>query len=389
MKVLIAGGGIAGLTAGALLSRTGGHDVTVLEQSEAYADAGYGLGLYPLGAAVFNALGKADELSARSSILDTYTVHGPNGAVLQSVDLGALLADFGPMLGVSRSDVIDVLSSCLPAGAIEFGVRAEGARLDRSEGDCPSVVVTAADGRAFAGDVLVVADGMHSTLRAALVGTVEPHDTGFDAWMWWAPAGSTGPSTAAEFWGPSAFVGLYPMPRGVNVAVGVPRDLSPDAHAEPTEILGALRTIVKHNTPGAAELPGLWEITAGRPFLWRLEDVRAPRITALEGRAALVGDSGIGFLPTAGVGASNAMRSAAALAYDLSLADAVTAPAAVSRWDQRVHKLVEGNQEASRQLARIMMVKHGSSSKVINALMRHMPVTTMTTSIVKSMTVPF
>lgn len=385
MRVVIAGGGMAGLTVGALLSRTGSHDVTVLEQAPGFGDAGYGIGLYPLGAAVFNALGKADEVRARSFVLDTYTVYAPDGSVVQTVDLGELLAEFGPMLGVSRADLVDVLANCLPAGAIRFGERAESAELD----DDGSVVVTTAAGTLVRGDVLIAADGMHSALRRSLFGDVRMHDTGFDAWMWWAPAGGTGPSTASEHWGPSAFVGLYPMPRGVNVAVGVPRDLSPDPHAEADEILSALRAVVEEHNPAAAHLPGLWEITAGRPFLWKLEDVRAPRITALQNKVALVGDSGIGFLPTAGVGASNALRSAAALAYDLSLADAATVGLAVRRWEDRVKKLVEGNQEDSRQLAKVMMVKHGSSSKLVNTLMKHMPVTVMTKSIVKSMEVPF
>lgn len=384
MRVVIAGGGIAGLTLGALLSRTGSHEVVVLEQAPSYGDAGYGLGLYPLGAAVFNALGKAEEIRARSTILDTYTVHGPDGGVLQSVDLGELLLDYGPMLGVSRTDVIEVLASCLPAGSIHFGTRAESVQSDGNR-----VAVTTAAGERVEGDVLVVADGMHSALRTSLCGPVSMNDTGFDAWMWWAPEGSTGSTTASEHWGPSAFVGLYPMKRGVNVAVGVPRDLSPSPSDSPDAILETLRAVVTANNPGAATLPGLWEITSGKPFLWKLEDVRAPEITALGDRVALVGDSGVGFLPTAGVGASNAMRSAAALAYDLSLADAATAPAAIRRWKERVRKLVVGNQKDSRELAKVMMVKHGSTSKVINMVMKHMPITAMTKSIVESMKAPF
>ena len=388
MRVVIAGGGIAGLTAAALLSRTGGHNVVVLEQAHGYGDAGYGLGLYPLGAAVFNALGKTDEVRSRSHVLDTYTVHSPDGSVLQTVNLGELLNEFGPMLGISRTDVIDVLVSCLPEGVIRFGVRAESATLI-GEGHDSYVQVTSSDGQVFEADVLIAADGMHSALRTNLFGEIKMHDTGFDAWMWWAAPGGTGPSTASEHWGPSAFVGLYPMPRGVNVAIGVPRAFSPDPHSDPTEIIAALRETVTANNPAAADLPGLWDVVSGKPFLWRLEDVRAPHIAALSNRVALVGDSGIGFLPTAGVGASNAMRSAASLAYELSLADAASAPLAVNRWAGRVQKLVTGNQKDSRELAKVMMVKHGTSSKLINTLMKHMPVTTMTKSIVKSMEAPF
>lgn len=384
MRVVVVGGGIAGLTTAALLSRTGSHEVTVCEKAPAYGDAGYGLGLYPLGAAVFHSLGRYDDLVSRSEVLDTYTVHGPDGSVLQSVDIGALLARFGPMLGVSRADVIDVLAGCLDPGVIRFGTEVVSVEAAADE-----VAVTTAGGDVITGDVVIAADGMNSALRTSLFGEVALHRTGYDAWMWWAPQGSTPPGTASEHWGPSAFVGLYPMPGGVNVAVGVPTELSPDPHADPEIILGTLRGIVAQHNPAAEGLDHLWEIMHGRPFLWPLADVRAPKITALEGRVALVGDSGIGFLPTAGVGASNALRSAAALAYDLSLADAATAPVAIERWSNRVHKLVEGNQNDSRQLAKVMLVKHRTSSTLINSLMKHMPVTSMTKSIVKSMEVPF
>ncbi len=368
----------------ALLSRTGSHDVTVLEHVPSYGAAGYGLGLYPLGGAVFNALGKADELREASVVLRTYAIHGPDGGVLQEVDLSALLRDYGPMLGISRAAVIDLLSSCIPDGRIHFGVRAESVARD---GD--RVIVTAADGQAYDADVVIAADGMHSTLRQWLFGDVKTHDTGFDAWMWWAPEGSADPNSAREYWGPAAFVGLYPMKGAVNVAVGVPRDRSPDRAGAPEEIVEQLHAWVTAQSPAAGALPGIWEIGASAPFLWRLEDVRAPAITALDDRVVLLGDSGIGFLPTAGVGASNAMRSAAALAYDLSLADAASTPVSVRRWKQRVEKLVQGNQHDSRELAKVMLVKHGGSSALVNAIMKHAPVTALTSSIVKSMEVPF
>ena len=384
MEIVVAGGGMAGLTVAALLGRTGSHQVTVLERAPEYSDAGYGIGLYPLGAAVFHALGRYDELRNRSSVLDRYEVHGPNGDTLQSVDLGELLAPFGPMLGVSRTDLIELLATSVGDGIIHFGAEA---RAVTQSGD--RLVVETAGGGSFDADIVVAADGMNSALRSSLFGEVEPHDTGFDAWMWWVPSGSTPDGTASEYWGPSVFVGLYPILDHVNVAVAVPRSLTPDRGASPENIVGALRSVVAEHASGAASLPGLFDIGDSAPFLWPMTDVRAPDITACSDRLALVGDSGIGFLPTAGVGASNALRSAAALAYELSLADAQSAPVAVRRWHARVKPVVTANQHDSRELARVMMVEHASASAVINAVMKHVPVTSITKGIVKSMGAPF
>ncbi len=383
MRVVIAGGGVAGLTIAGLLSRTGSHEVTVLEKAERYGEAGYGIGLYPIGGAVFHALGKTEDLRRRSVPLTQYEVHGPDGAVLQSVDLASLLERFGPMVGIRRDELIDILASCVPDGCIRFG---ESATAVEMHADGLSVVND--KGETFDADAVIAADGMNSTIRTQVFGPVEPHDTGFHAWMWWAPSGSTGPGTAAEYWGPSAFVGLYPMPDGVNVAVALPAIDSPDPLSGREAILAALSSRVAASIPSAVQLPGIWD-AQGEPFLWPMRDVRAPALTAMGDRLALCGDSGLGFLPTAGVGASNALRSAAALAFELSLADSRGAPLAIRHWAERAGKVVRKNQDDSRSLARLMMVRHKSTSAVVNSLMRHLPVTTMTRSIISSMEQPF
>lgn len=384
MKVTIVGAGMGGLAVAALLSRTGQHEVTVLEQASGFHEAGYGIGLYPLGAMVFNAIGRGQALRDKAVVLKTYEVHGPDGKLLQSIDLSGLLSAYGPLLGVTRTDMVSILQSAVPDGVIRFGSRVQGVRKDDNQ-----VIVALENGQALESDIVVAADGMHSTVRQSLFGEVAPHETGFDAWMWWAPLSLNQPDTVSEYWGPSAFVGLYPMREFINVAVAVPTELSPDPKAAPADILQALRTCVAQHAPKVADMPHLWEIAAGKPFRWPMFDVRSPAITALDNRVALVGDAGVGFLPTAGVGASNALRSGAALAYELSLSDQDSAQAGVKRWSKRVEKIVHGNQNDSRQLAKLMMVKHASASALINLLMKYMPVTATTNSIIKSMEEPF
>lgn len=384
MKITIAGAGMGGLAVAALLSRTGQHAVTVLEQASTFHEAGYGIGLYPIGSMVYNAIGRGKALREKAVVLKTYEVHGPDGQLLQSIDLSGLLAAYGPLLGVTRTDMIAILNSAIPDGVIRFGCRAKSVSLVSD-----LVSVTLENGQTIESDIVVAADGMHSAIRHSLFGEVKPHETGFDAWMWWAPLSLNKPDTVSEFWGPSAFVGLYPMREFINVAVAVPKDLSPDPKASPESILQTLRRSVAEHAPTVAEMPHLWEIAAGKPFCWPMLDVKAPALTALNDRVALLGDAGVGFLPTAGVGASNALRSGAALAYELSLSDKNSGPAGVRRWNHRVEKIVHGNQNDSRQLAKLMMVKHNSTSALINLLMKHMPVTAMTKSIIKSMEEPF
>ncbi|MFZ1361585.1 MAG: NAD(P)/FAD-dependent oxidoreductase [Candidatus Nanopelagicales bacterium] len=383
MDIVIVGGGMAGLTAAAMLNQTKSHDVTVLEKAAGYGDVGYGIGLYPLGGTVFNAFGAHDQLRAHGAELTTYSMYGPDGTLLQEVNLAELLSDFGPMLSLSRSDIIEVLADQV-RDLIIFG---QDVTTVEKDGD--RVRVSTASGSSYEGDVIIAADGMHSAVRQQLFGEAKTYSTGFDAWMWWCPESACDQGRVAEYWGAVGFVGLYPMPGKVNVAVAVPHALSPDPSLPADEILAQLRTVIEEHSPGAAKISGLWEIVEGKPFLWPLDDVQAPEIVALDNRVALAGDSGIGFLPTAGVGASNAIRSAASLAYELSISDATTVPAALDRWRSRVQDLVLANQKASRETGKVMLMKHKSSAAAVKVLMKHMPITSITKSISKSMQAPF
>jgi len=107
-------------------------------------------------------------------------------------------------------------------------------------------------------------------------------------------------------------------------------------------------------------------------FPWAMVDHKAKEW--IQGRVALVGDAATGFLPTAGVGASNAIKSAAVLADELGRADAATIPLALRLWEQRTRDRVEANQAASRTLAKMMFVKGHTVAKVRDTMLKHYPV---------------
>ncbi len=90
-------------------------------------------------------------------------------------------------------------------------------------------------------------------------------------------------------------------------------------------------------------------------FFWTLEDCRAPQWS--KGRVALLVDAACAFLPTAGVGASMAMESAAVLADGLGRTDARGMALALRHYETRWRKRAEGAQTASRRIAALMFVK--------------------------------
>jgi FAD-dependent urate hydroxylase len=122
-------------------------------------------------------------------------------------------------------------------------------------------------------------------------------------------------------------------------------------------------------------------------YRWPMADVRSRRW--VHGRVALCGDSAAGFLPTAGVGASCAMRAAAGLADELSRADAVTVPLALELYQRRCRRVVERNQADSRRLARVMFVRRPALAWARDQLARRYPAERALSEIIGSARQPF
>jgi 2-polyprenyl-6-methoxyphenol hydroxylase-like FAD-dependent oxidoreductase len=99
----------------------------------------------------------------------------------------------------------------------------------------------------------------------------------------------------------------------------------------------------------------------------------------------LCGDAGTAFLPTAGVGASAALRSAAALADELSRADARLVPLALDHYLDRTTKPIRANQRDSRRLARAMFLRSNALCRGRDVATRHMPARSMIGSILTAM----
>jgi FAD-dependent urate hydroxylase len=189
-----------------------------------------------------------------------------------------------------------------------------------------------------------------------------------------------------EYWLRGGFFGAYPVPGKSTFVAAVPAATAgPDDHLGEDEVLSRLRNALGGVAERVPEI-SVALTQAHDLWPWPLADVRAGDLR--RGRAVLCGDAGTAFLPTAGIGASSALRSAAALADELSRADARLVPLALDHYVERTEKIVRGNQADSRHLARAMFVENGLATWSRDELLRHMPVTSMTKSILEAMRQP-
>ena len=185
LKVLIAGGEIGGITLAQAL-RQRGIKSRLFEQAKAFSQVGAGIQLSANATRVLRKLGLGDAL-ARVGVYPEGRDYRAwdNGDRLYYTPLGERAeAHFGaPYYHAHRADLLDVLLGGL--GDTGFHLNAH---VDRVEQDAHGVTVTLADGSTASGDVLIGADGIHSTVRAQLFGRELPRYTGNVAWRGLVPA---------------------------------------------------------------------------------------------------------------------------------------------------------------------------------------------------------
>lgn len=333
MKVLIAGGGIGGLTA-ALTCALFGHEVVLFEQAKALGEVGAGIQIPPNAMKVFRALGIAERI-AQDAVRPTAieTKMGRSGRHVFSVplqdDAGVDLATKlwgAPYLHIHRADYISALLDALgdtPEVTLKLG-----AAVSLIEQTVGSVTVTLSDGTHHDGDLLIGADGLHSTVRRWMHGSDRPTFTGNIAWRAVVPVellGADAPlATACAWMGPGRHAVTYQL-RGGTLAnfVGVVEQDEPVGegwHERGTKAAALADFVGWHPT-----ITKLIEAVPDEAlFRWALYD-RAPLPHWSQGRVTLLGDAAHPMLPFLAQGAAMAVEDAWVLADAITKIDNLTA----------------------------------------------------------------
>ncbi|MFF7382112.1 FAD-dependent monooxygenase [Streptomyces griseoluteus] len=173
MRVIVAGGGIVGLTTAIALHRAG-IEAVVCEQAPEIRAAGAGLGIWANAMAVFDELGLGDRVRDIARPTEMY-FRDPAGEL---IDPPGFSTDDHRYLLVRRPELTSLLARTVGGDDIRLGSRVVG----YAEHDA-GVAVRLGDGSTADADLLVGADGAYSAVRSQLVpGSEAIAHEGHHAW---------------------------------------------------------------------------------------------------------------------------------------------------------------------------------------------------------------
>jgi 2-polyprenyl-6-methoxyphenol hydroxylase-like FAD-dependent oxidoreductase len=166
MRVLISGGGIAGLTLAHFLHQHGLTPV-VIERASGLRREGYAIDFFGIGYEVAERLHLIEQLSDQQIPFELLAYVNTQGELIAKLDMALVrkIAN-GKYLGLMHSTLVEALYEAL-VGAVEVRFGRELLRVMQTR---DAVEVTFNDGRTESFDLLIGADGVHSGTRAQVFG---------------------------------------------------------------------------------------------------------------------------------------------------------------------------------------------------------------------------
>ena len=349
----VVGGGIGGLTAALCLARAG-HNVQVFEQTDESVATGAGIQVSPNAARVLHHLGLQDALMTKGFLPKATQMRSwRSGRVISETTLGDVaLERYGaPYYHIHRADLMDMLVSAVSAEpTIRLNV---SSRITNFFQDATGVRLVAGE-HEHQVDLLIGADGIHSSVRACLWGDQQADFTGNVAWRMLVPVnrlpeGLIAPN-ATVWWGPGKHFVHYLVKGGdyVNCVCVVEKA---EWQAESWVAAGSMSELQADFAGWHDTIQQLLDQTDdGTLFKWGLFD-RAPMRTWGIDRVSLLGDACHPTLPFMAQGAAMAIEDAAVLANCFSNgADVV---AALRRYEDLRKARTAGVQRGSRRNATV------------------------------------
>jgi 2-polyprenyl-6-methoxyphenol hydroxylase-like FAD-dependent oxidoreductase len=223
-RILIVGGGIAGLTVARALHLQG-FRAELVERSPSWHAIGAAFQLHANGMRVLHALGLGEAVEQAGVVIRHWMYCDQSGEVLFETDLEELWGEVGPCIAIDRPRLQQILVSGATAVPCRLGIAVASLSQDEQR-----VQVGFSEGSTCDYDLVVGADGISSIVRQLLMGTVQPGYTGAMIWRSLVPVPPPDATNFRVTLGDGCFFGITPLlvgPTNVFGAVGMPRTHDP------------------------------------------------------------------------------------------------------------------------------------------------------------------
>lgn len=327
LNVVIVGAGIGGLTTGIAMKQAG-YQVEIYDRVTELRPAGAGISLWSNGVKVLNRLGLGEKLAAIGGEMNAMEYRSHTDERLSYVDLHPLFEQVGQRpYPVARADLQAMLLEEFGPENVHLGMPCVAVEQDDT-----SATAIFENGHRATGDLVIGADGVHSAVRAHVLGqSVERRYARYVNWNGLVPADPelcdqncwviyVGDSKRASMMpvGGDRFYFFFgaPMAEGTQVDPAHRRDeLAKIFQGWPSRVQKLIETLDPTTTN-------------------RLEigDID-PLDRLVRGRIALLGDSAHATTPTLGQGGCQAIEGAEVMTRYL-LTTNISVPDALQRYEQ-------------------------------------------------------
>jgi 2-polyprenyl-6-methoxyphenol hydroxylase-like FAD-dependent oxidoreductase len=350
--VMIVGGGIGGLVLTRALAQLG-IDVVLLERAPKLRAEGAGITLGANAMRVLAGLGLAGAVAAAGRQLRAASNTDARGKVLVTSDFTALAARIGTGHAIHRGALHELLARDLEAAGrstdARVSVRCGTTVTAIAAPDVGAPAVTLSDGSTAHPDALIGADGLHSSVRALVLGDLPIRYAGYTCWRWTGtvPGAAAGLDTV-EMWGAGARVGLVGLPGDqvyaffvANAPRGTPQD--PTARS--------IASVATRFAEFGGEVPRVLAAmaTGGAILHHDIEEIEVRPWS--RGAVGLLGDAAHAMTPNFGQGAAMAIEDAIVLARELAGHD--DAAVALRSYEARRRARVDDLQRGARRLGAV------------------------------------